>query len=175
MATCRKDACDASAIGSLVGYDGYKCAYRCREHLLDALQSNSGYRVVRELDSHPVPFEQDEIDRLWSESDHLDDADAPHVDEAHDTYVDTIAEYGSWHVFETRFPFDVGGVVCWNQMSSEAFRISMDCGGYHELVNLFAEVVDAEGDCRASEYANSTMPSGSTKQRCENCGRSWTV
>lgn len=136
---------------------------------------NDAYRFVRPLDEHPIPFDQQEIDELWEELNDPAKGEPPGVDEAHEEYVRTIAKHGEWHVFRPTYPFGHGDIVFWNNMSGEAFKINDEEGSWHHLVNLFAEVVDQEGDCRDAGYSDSLRQSGSVEQRCKSCGGSWTV
>lgn len=136
---------------------------------------NDSYRFVRELDEHPIPFDQEEIDELWEQLNDPAKGDPPSVDEAHDEYTRTIAKRGEWHVFRPTYPFGHGDVVFWNSMSGEAFKVNDDEGSWHSMVSLFAEIVDAEGDCRESDYSGGTTQSGCHRQRCEDCGDSWVV
>lgn len=129
--------------------------------------------VLRPLDSHPIPFDQAEIDAIWS--DHEPERDPPGVDEAHEEYTDTIAEYGEWRVFRPQYPFGHGDVTFWNAATGEGFQVTDEEGSWHELVNVFAAVVDSEGDCRDADYSDSLTPGGSYDQRCEECGDSWVV
>jgi len=131
------------------------------------------YRYVRPIDEHPIPFDQERINEIWEN--HESRRDPPSVDEAHEDYVRTIAEWGDWHVFRPTYPFGHGDVVFWNSMSGEAFAVNDDEGSWHELVNLFAEIVDAEGDCRDADYSSSLTQSGCYDQRCTECGGSWLV
>lgn len=131
------------------------------------------FRVLRPIDEHPIPFDQEEINERWDGRG--TDRDPPGVDEAHTEYADTIAECGEWHVFRPMYPFGHGDVVFWSRESGEAFRVDDSEGRWHALVNLFAEIVDAEGDCRDADYSDSLTPSGSYDQRCEDCGDSWVV
>ena len=59
--------------------------------------------MITPIDSHPLPFDQDEIDDIWAERESSDDP--PHVDTVHEEYKRTIAEYGDWHVFRVAWPF----------------------------------------------------------------------
>lgn len=133
------------------------------------------YEIIRKLDSHPIPLDQDEIDEIWNQHNDPAMGEPPHVDEAHEEYVRTIAEYDEWHVFRTEYPFNCHAVVFWNRAFGQGFRVDDDEGAWHLMVNLFAEIVDQEGDCRDAEYSSSLMASGSYDQRCKNCGGSWTV
>ena len=133
------------------------------------------YRIVRPIDDHPVPFDQDGINEIWSNLPHKETRDAPSIDEAHEEYVETIAKRGEWHVFRVKYPFDFGHVVFWNGSSGEAFRFHDEEGSWHEFVNLLADIVESEGDCRDADYSSSLMPSGCYDQRCRNCGGSWSV
>lgn len=126
------------------------------------------------IDSHPVPTTQPEIDSIWNDSE--SNRDPPHVDTAHEEYVNTIAEHGDWHVFRVAYPFGTSSqVTFWNRASGTGFTVSDIEGRWHELVNVFAAIVDEEGDCREADYASSLRQSGSTSQRCESCGGSWSV
>lgn len=129
------------------------------------------YRFVRPVDEHPIPFEQEKIDDVWSM--HEFDREPPSVDEAHEEYAETISERGEWHVFRARYPFGHGDITFWNSATGEAFQVNDEEGSWHHLVNLFAEIVDAEGDCRDAEYSDSLMQSGGYKQRCGECGDWW--
>lgn len=135
------------------------------------------YPTVIKLDGHPIPFEQEEIDGIWN-SRQIDPAapeEPPSVDEAHEQYAETIVEFDPWHVFTARYPFGSGQVIFWNRESGEAFRVRRDEGAWHTLVNVFAAIVEEEGDCRDAEYSGSTRASGSYRQRCGNCGASWDI
>ena len=137
--------------------------------LLDVLQT------IRPISGHPVPFEQEKIDEIWDSTVELDKSDAPSVDEAHEDYIETIAEWGGWRVFRPHFPFGESNVTFWSTATGEAFKIPDNEGSWHELVNLFAEIVDSEGDCRDAEYSSSLTQSGSYKQRCRKCSDSWVI
>jgi len=135
------------------------------------------YEIIRKLNQHPIPFDQERINDIWDgcKDPALSDEEPPHVDTAHEDYTETIAEYGPWHVFRTKYPFRCTGVVFWHRETSEAIRVDDDEGQWHQLVNLFAEIVDQEGDCRDAEYSDSLQAHGSYKQRCKDCGDSWMV
>lgn len=130
------------------------------------------YEIIRKLDSHPIPLDQDEIDEIWNR---CKTGEPPHIDEAHEEYVHTIAEYDEWHVFRTEYPFNTHGIVFWNRAFGQGFRVDESEGEWHQLVNLFAAIVDEEGDCRDADYSDSLRQSGAVEQRCKNCGDSYTV
>lgn len=128
-----------------------------------------------EVDEHPIPFDQEELDEFW-EGHSYTVTEPPTVDEAHDEYTLTIAEWSHWHVFRTMFPFAPMDIVYfWSRETGEGFIFNDEAGSWHNLVNLFAEIVDSEGDCREAGYDSSLMPSGSYKQRCLSCNGSWSV
>lgn len=136
--------------------------------------AGDAYQFVRPIDDHPIPFDQASIDERWA--DHEPDTEPPSVDEAHDEYVRTIANRGEWHVFRAMYPFGYGDrVIFWNGTTGEAFTIDDSEGSWHEIVNLFAEIVETEGDCRDADYSSSLMQSGGYNQRCRNCGGSWVI
>lgn len=133
-------------------------------------------RIVRPVESHPVPFEQEEIDELWEDESFIVEGEPPSVDEAHEEYTETITEYGEWVVFRPEWPFSAGtGVIIWNREFGEGFEVEEGEGEWHSFVNLFAAVVEQEGDCREADYSTMTLPSGCVDQQCEDCGQSWTV
>lgn len=130
--------------------------------------------MISELTSHPLPFDQETINEIWNE--HEKDADPPHIDTVHEEYADTIAEHGDWKVFRVGYPFGTGdNVIFWNRGFGEGFAVSDIEGRWHTLVNLFAAIVEHEGDCRDAEYTGSLRQSGSTRQKCGSCGESWTI
>ena len=133
--------------------------------------------IVQPVTEYPVPYEQSEIDDIWNDSDIvMGDGDAPIVDEAHEEYIDIITRQDDWLVFRVRYPFGYyNNVYFWNSSFGSGFRIDDDEGSWHSLVNLFADIVDEEGDCREASYSSSITPSGSYDQRCDNCGESWSV
>lgn len=139
------------------------------------MSGNDRFRFVREMDDHPVPFDQEEIDEIWSNLPHKDGEEPPSVDEAHDKYVRVIAKWSEWTVFRAVYPFGLGDVYFFNGTSGESFKIEDEEGSWHAFVNLFAEIVENEGDCRNADYSSSLMPSGSYDQRCKSCGGSWMV
>ena len=136
---------------------------------------NDAYRFVRPVEEHPIPFDQAHINAIWEDFNDPAKGDPPSVDEAHEDYARTIAKRGDWHVFRATYPFGAGDVYFWNSMSGEAFKVRDEEGSWHGLVNLFAEVVDAEGDCRDADYSSSLTQSGCYDQRCKECGDSWLV
>lgn len=135
---------------------------------------SSHHIFVTPIDSHPIPLDQDEIDEMWENDDWLD-GEPPHVDEAHEEHARTIADYSEWHVFRPTFPFGHGDMVFWNRSFGGGFVFNDEEGSWHQLVNVFAEIVDEEGDCRDAEYADSLRQSSSVEQRCKNCNDSYTV
>lgn len=137
------------------------------------MPDNERFRWVHPIDGHPVPFDQDEINELWS--DLPGDDDPPSVHEAHEKYVRTIAKWGDWNVLRVAYPFGVGDVVFFNGAFGEGFKINDEEGSWHEFVNLFAEIVENEGDCRDADYSSSLMASGYYDQQCESCYDSWLV
>lgn len=133
------------------------------------------HRFVHPINEHPIPLDQGKIDDIWADHDHVPD-EPPHIDAAHEDYTRTIAERGEWHAFRAEYPFDWGNdVYVWNSAFGTGFRIRDEEGSWHELVNLFADIVDAEGDCRDAEYSSSGMPSGCLDQSCKECGQSWVI
>lgn len=134
-------------------------------------------KPIREVDGHPVPFDQEEINELWEEDEYFypEDSDPPHVDEAHERYTHTITRRGDWTVFRSTWPFTSPGVYFFHGGSGDCYRFRDDEGAWHAMVNLFADIVDEEGDCRDAEYSDSLMPSSSIKQSCKNCGASWSI
>lgn len=138
--------------------------------------SESGISQFSLVEDHPIPFDQEGIDQLWNRVDDPAMDEPPSVDEAHEEYTRTIAEHGPWHVFRSVYPFGGGGrVVVWNREFGEGVAVVGECGNWHALVNLFAAIVDAEGDCRDASYSDSLTQSGCFNQRCEKCGGSWVV
>lgn len=132
--------------------------------------------IITAIDSHPIPSNQDEINELWDANPELMNGDPPSVDEAYERYTETIASYGEWHVFRSQWPFSHGqGVIIWNREFGEGFIVDEDEGEWHSFVNLFAAVVDEEGDCRDAEYSDSLQHTGAYHQRCTECGQSWTI
>lgn len=136
--------------------------------------SPTDYRIVREIDEHPIPLDQEEINTLWEDNNHKE-RDPPSVDEAHERFTRSIAEYGEWQVFRAIYPFESRGVVFWNGSYGKGFDVDDSEGSWHHLVNVFAEIVDEEGDCRDAEYSSSTRQSSAIRQTCKNCGSWWTV
>jgi hypothetical protein len=126
------------------------------------------------IDSHPLPFDQDEIDEIWAKHESSDES--PHVDTVHEEYKRVIGEHGEWEVFRCVWPFGDGKrVTFWNRAASEGFTVTDAEGRWHELVNVFAEIVEEETDCRDAGYSSSVRPSGATNQSCDNCGDSWSM
>lgn len=132
-------------------------------------------RTIQPVSDHPIPLEQEGIDRVWHRFDHPEKGDSPSVDEAHEDYIKTIAEWGDWRVFRPTHPFGHGDIYVWNHQIGAGFRVDDQDGEWHQLVNLFAEVVEEEGDCRDAEYSSSLRQGGYHKQRCANCGDWWLV
>ena len=48
--------------------------------------------MITAIDTHPLPFDQDEVDEIWNE--HESNREPPHIDTVHEEYTDTIAEHG---------------------------------------------------------------------------------
>jgi len=131
--------------------------------------------IARPIDTHPIPYDQSDINAIWADQHDPALDDPPSVDTAHDEYLDTITQTGAWHVFRARYPFDTPGVVLWHRELGTGLVVTEDCREWHQLVNVFAAVVDAEGDCRDAEIKSSLTQAGSTNQRCRNCGSSWSI
>jgi hypothetical protein len=128
------------------------------------------------LDAHPIPLEQSAINEIWADdTTFAPNGEPPSVDEAHCEYTDTVAEYGEWHVFKPRWPFDAYNIVIWNRALGTGYGINDTEGRWHNLVNLFAAIVEEEGDCRDADYSDSLRQSGASEQRCLNCGESWST
>jgi len=142
---------------------------------MSGIKESGRYRSVRPIDEHPIPLEQGEIDRVWHRFDDPAKGDPPSVDGAHEEYARTIAEWGEWQVFRATYPFGHGDVTFWNGSMGAGFVVDDDEGEWHGLVNLFAEIVEQEGDCREADYSSSLQQSGSYKQRCGSCGDWWLV
>lgn len=130
-----------------------------------------------DIDEYPVPTDPDEIKSKLQRTPALDENDEPpHPDAIHEEYVHTIAEHESWKAFRLQYPFGSNtAVYLWNRASSDGIRIEGSEGRWHDLVNLFAAIVDEEGDCRDADYSSSLMPSGSHTQQCDSCGGKWSV
>lgn len=136
----------------------------------------SEYAAVHGIDEHPIPFDPEEIEKEWEQSmGTLADEEPPHPDVAHERYKETIAEYGEWEVFRLRPPFGDGSAVFFWNREGRGFYVEDECGRWHELVNLFAAIVEEQGDCRDAEYTSSMMPSGSHNQSCSGCGAGWSI
>lgn len=132
--------------------------------------------MISKIEKYPIPLEQEELqERLESIGYFSEEYSDVSVDEAHSIFKDVIAKNNDWEVFHLRFPFGSHRVVLWNNGIGEGISIDRGCGEWHSIVNLFAEVVEEEGDCRDAEYSSSLMPSGTYDQRCKKCGDSWSV
>ena len=125
------------------------------------------------ISEHPIPTDQERINEMWDPSPEGEEPPTPH--EAREHYMDTIAEWDGWHVFQPYYPFGHRQIVLWNGNFGAGYVINDEEGRWHNLVNLFAEIVDREGDCRDTDYSSSLMPSGCYDQRCKSCGDSWSV
>lgn len=129
--------------------------------------------MITQINDYPIPLDQDEIDTIWDERQL---GEPPHIDEVHEEYIDQIAEYASWTVFRVKHPLGSGDMITfWNRNLGQGIQIADDAGSWHVLVNLFAEIVDEEGDCRDEDVSESLTPTGNYNQQCESCGESWTI
>lgn len=129
------------------------------------------YRHVVPIAEHPIPTDQDELDERWPEE---VDPEPPNVREVHEDLTYTIAKLDPWHVFRSPYPFGAGGdVYVWNRDFGSGFRFVDEEGAWHQFVNLLAEIVDEEGDCRDAEISSSLLPSGAQRYSCSECGGTW--
>lgn len=131
------------------------------------------FGLLHHIIEHPIPGDQERINEMWDPSPEGEEPPTPN--EARESYMETIAEWDEWHVFRPYYPFGDRQIVIWNRSFGEGYIINDEEGRWHNLVNLFAEIVEEENDCRDTDYSSSLMPSGSYKQRCETCNQTWSV
>lgn len=131
-----------------------------------------GYKMSY-VDEHPVPRTRDEIAEHYPD----DIPEEPPEDTRRHDYMDMIAEHGEYDVFRVKWPLGNGNrVYVFNREFEEGISVPTDEANWHRLVNVFAEIVEEERDCRDAEYSSGgTLPSGCHKQKCKKCGRSWVI
>jgi len=143
-------------------------------------------RTFTVLTEHPLPFDEDDVAAFAEDHPQLD-SDI-HVDTLHEDYITVLAKTFEWRVFTIDLYGFGGRVFFWNGSLGEGLAVETSewsDGNLAEAFTLYRQAVgenvgrddlpvtpddDAECPFCGGELSSSTMPSGSTDQRCTSCG-----
>ena len=103
---------------------------------------------LERIEDYPLPMSQAHLHEFVDSIEWLDkDYKELHFEEFNEMHKHIITKYQEYEVFRTEVGL-ANYVYMWNKDSGQGWKIDGSEGFWHHLVNVFAEIVEQEGDCR---------------------------
>jgi hypothetical protein len=128
------------------------------------------------VDEYPLPLYKEDVEKIIESIDWIrEDPDEWDVERYEEAFKQEIASFQEWDIFQYGWGGPHDYIYIWDKNSGRGIRIEPSEGFWHHLVNVFAEIVEAEGDCRNAEISDMLTQASTYRMSCQNCGNTWHV